>query len=81
MSAYSDGMDKRPSVVVHVVAASKDGVTEYWVTATPRKQATTAVHLFVGPDWWVTLTNRQLTPEQIALLDLRRDDVRPLNID
>jgi len=64
---------------LYVVAASKDGQTEYWIAATGPKEAALAVQLHVGPEWRVTLTNRQLTAAQIAALDLRPDDVRRLD--
>jgi len=63
---------------VYVVAASKGGETEYWVAATNPKEATVAVQLVVGPAWKVKLTNRRLTPPQLAELNLRPDDVRRL---
>jgi|AmaraimetFIIA100_FD_contig_41_223796_length_638_multi_4_in_0_out_0_1 hypothetical protein len=62
----------------HVVAASKDGHTEYWVAATRPNEATVAVQLLVGPTWKVKLTNRRLTPNQLAELSLRPADVRRL---
>jgi hypothetical protein len=61
---------------VHVVAASKDGHTDYWIAATRRKEATTAVQHVVGPAYLVRLTNRQLTASEIAALNLRPDEVR-----
>jgi hypothetical protein len=64
---------------IYVVAASKDGKTEYWVAATSPKHATAAVQLAIGPAWKVRLTNRRLTPTQLAELRLRPDDVRRLS--
>ena len=64
---------------IYVVAATKDGRTEYLVAATSPIQATAAVQLVVGPTWKVKLTNRRLTPTQLAELKLRPDDVRRLS--
>jgi hypothetical protein len=71
-------MGKASVGAVYVVAASKDGKTEYWAAATSAKDATTAVQLAVGPAWEVRLTNRRLMPNQLAELNLRPDDVRRL---
>ncbi len=60
----------------YVVAASKNGKTEFWAAATGPKQATAAVQLVLGPDWSVKLTNRRLTRAQVAALKMRPDDVR-----
>ena len=69
-------MGKGYAGAIYVVAASKDGKTEYWVAATNPKEATVAVQLVLGPSWKVKLTNRRLTPTQLAELSLRPDDVR-----
>jgi hypothetical protein len=72
-------MGRAYATAIYVVAASKGGKTDYWVAATSPKEATTAVQLFVGPAWRVRLTNRRLTPAQLAELNLGPDDVRRLN--
>jgi hypothetical protein len=61
---------------IYVVAAAKNGKTEYWVAATSPKEATAAVQLVVGPSWKTRLINRRLTPAQVAELSLQPDDVR-----
>jgi len=71
-------MGKEYLGAVYVVAASKEAKTEYWVAATPPKEAALAVQLVLGPTWKVALTNRRLTPSQRAELNLRLDDVRRL---
>jgi len=71
-------MSKRYAGSLYVVAASKDGKTEYWVAATSPNQATAAIQLKVGPEWSVQLTSRRLTPSQRAELALRPDEVRHL---
>ena len=64
---------------IYVVAASKDGQTEYWAAATSPKQATAAVQLVLGTTWKIKLINRRLTPAQVAELSLQPDDVRRLS--
>jgi hypothetical protein len=71
-------MGKEYLGAVYVVAASKEGKTEYWVAATPLKEAVVAVQLVLGPTWKVALTDRRLTLSQRAELNLRLDDVRRL---
>ena len=59
---------------IYVVAASKDGQTEYWAAATSPKQATAAVQLVLST-WKIKLINRRLTPAQVAELSLQPDDL------
>jgi hypothetical protein len=63
---------------VHVVEATKDGVTEYWAAATHREDAIAAVRSQVVQDWSLVLTERRLTREQFAELKMRRNSVRKL---
>jgi hypothetical protein len=71
-------MGKHYAGGIYVLAASKDGKTDYWVAATKPKEATVAVQLALGPAWKVRLTDRRLTPNQVAELQLRPDEVRRL---
>jgi hypothetical protein len=64
---------------IYVVAASKDGKTEYWAAATSPKEATAAVQLVVGPAWKIKFINHRLTPAEVAELSLQPDDVRRLS--
>jgi hypothetical protein len=63
---------------IYVVAATKDGEIEYWVAATPRAKAGSAVKEMLPPRWTVTVTDRRLTPNQVAELKLRANGVRKL---
>jgi hypothetical protein len=47
---------------IYVVAATKDGETEYWAAATPRAKAAFAVKEMLPPGWACTVTDRHLTP-------------------
>jgi hypothetical protein len=60
---------------VFIVTASKEGQIEEWIAATSPKEAVVAVQLQAGPEWRVELTNRRLTPTEIASLNLRAGDV------
>ncbi len=72
-------MGKFYAGAIYMIAASKDGKTEYWAAATSPKEATAAVQLAVGPAWKIKLINRRLTPAQVAELSLQPDDVRRLS--
>jgi hypothetical protein len=63
---------------VYIVAATKDIQTEYWVTATRREEAVAAVQQLLTPGWAATLTERRITPKQVAVLHLRPNGVRKL---
>jgi hypothetical protein len=60
---------------IYVVAATKDGKTDYWVAATRREDAVIAVELLLGPGWTVALTDRRVSPQQIDALKLRPNGV------
>jgi hypothetical protein len=60
---------------IYVVAAVKDGQTEYWAAATIRADAVDAVKRQLPPGWDVFLTERQLTPQKIKALKLRPNAV------
>lgn len=64
---------------VSVVAATKGGRTEFWAAATSRDAAVAAVQEQLPPGWIPSLTNRYLTPDQVAELNLRPNGVRKLN--
>jgi hypothetical protein len=63
----------------YVVAATKDGNTEYWAAATLREDAADTVGSQLGPGWTLTLTDKRLTPEAIAELKMRANCIRKLD--
>jgi hypothetical protein len=63
---------------IYVVVATKDGETEYWAAATHRAKAASAVKEILPPGWTGTVTDRLLTPDQVAGLNLRANGVRKL---
>ena len=63
---------------VYVVAATKDGETEYWAAATPREEAIGAVRERLPPGWTAGLTVSCITVEHAATLNLRPNGVRLL---
>ena len=63
---------------IHVVAATKDGVIEYWAAAVPQTQAVAAVQAQLAPDWRLFLTNRRLPIAKVAALKLRPGTIRRL---
>jgi hypothetical protein len=63
---------------VHIVAATKDSQTEYWVAATRREEAVAAVQQLLVPGWTVSLTDRRISPAQASVLHLRPNGVRKL---
>jgi hypothetical protein len=74
----SSGMRNRWTGDVQIVAATKDSQTEYWVAATRREEAVAAVHQLLVPGWTETLTDRRISPAQVAVLHLRPNGVRKL---
>jgi hypothetical protein len=72
-------MRKRWARDVHIVAATKDSRTEYWVAATRREEAVAAVQQLLAPGWTATLSaDRRISPSQVAVLHLRPNGVRKL---
>jgi hypothetical protein len=63
---------------VFIVAATKDGQTEYWAAATRRQEAVAAVLERLPPGWKATLTVGRLTVEEVEALKLRSNGVRQL---
>jgi hypothetical protein len=63
---------------VHVVATSKGNMTVYWAAATDLAEAVAIVQQRLPPGWTAVLTDRQLTPDEIASLKLRPGGVRQL---
>jgi hypothetical protein len=63
---------------VHVVEATKDGVTEYWAVTTHREDAVAAVRSQLHSDWYLVLTERRLTRKQRAELKMPQNSVRKL---
>lgn len=66
--------DEQPGGI-HIVAATRDGRTEYWAAATIRANAVDAVRQQI-----VALTERRLTPEKVAELKMRPNSVRQLGV-
>ena len=56
---------------VSVVVATGVGKIEYWVAATQREAAMSTVQQLLAPGWTAVLTDRRLTPKQVAALKLR----------
>jgi hypothetical protein len=63
---------------IYVVATSKGNMTVYWAAATPQADAVSAVEQRLPPGWTAILTDRRLTPDEIASLRLRPGGVRQL---
>jgi len=63
---------------VFIIAAAKDGQTEYWAAATPREDAVAAVQERLPPGWKATLTVRRLPIEEVEALKLHPNGVRQL---
>jgi hypothetical protein len=63
---------------VYVVATSKGNMTVYWAAATKQAEAVTTVQQRIPPGWTAILTDRRLTPDQVASLRLRPGGVRQL---
>jgi hypothetical protein len=63
---------------VHIVAATKDSQTEYWVAATQCEEAVAAVQQLLLPGWTASLTDRRISSAQAAVLHLRANDVRKI---
>jgi hypothetical protein len=71
-------MTNTPAGAIHVVATSKGNMTVYWAAATLEAEAVATVQRRLPPGWTAILTDRQLTPDQVAILKLRPGDVRQL---
>jgi len=71
-------MRERWAGEVCIVAATKDSQTEYWAAATGREEAVAAVRKLLAPGWTATLTDRRISPKQIAVLHLPPNGVRKL---
>jgi hypothetical protein len=64
---------------IYVIAATKGSEVEYWAAAAPRDQALDAVQLMLAPGWTASaVTERNVTPDQVAALNLHPGDVRKL---
>lgn len=66
------------SHVIYLVAATKDELTEYWIAATPRDAAISAVNDQLGPGWSLILLDQVRPPELAAELNLPANSVRKL---
>jgi hypothetical protein len=63
---------------ISVVVATGVGKIEYWVAATQREAAVSAVQPLLAPGWTAVLSDRRLSPKQIAVLKLRPGGARKL---
>jgi hypothetical protein len=61
---------------IYVIAATKDGRTEY--CAVLENRAIEAVRDQIGPGWKLSLTTKRLTAAQVAELKMRTNSVRQL---
>jgi hypothetical protein len=79
------GMNNAFAGRIYVVAATKDGQTEFWAAATPRKTAAAEVQQLLPTGWMAVPTGWRLTPEKVAELNMRANSVRivpmPVEID
>ena len=64
---------------VYVVAATKDGQTEFWAAATPRARAAAAVQRLLPLGWTAFATGWRLTPGKVAELSMHINSVRKLD--
>jgi hypothetical protein len=60
---------------IRVVAAAKADDVEYWAVAAPRDSAVSTVQNLLAIGWKVALTERRITRDQVAALNLRPGDV------
>jgi hypothetical protein len=63
---------------IYVVAATKDGKTEYWAAATLREHAVDEVRKALGPGWNASFTERRIATETMRDLKMQRLSVRKL---
>jgi hypothetical protein len=63
---------------IHVIAATKDGKTEYWAAATRREHAVDEVRKALPPGWNATFTERRISAETVRGLKMQRMSVRKL---
>jgi hypothetical protein len=61
---------------IYIVEASKEDEVQYWAAATLPENATRAVLDHLGQDWSAKLTDRQLSSEYAALLEVPPGRVR-----
>jgi hypothetical protein len=64
---------------IHVVAATKDGRTEYWAASVPESRALEEVRQKIPAGWHLSLTNKRLSTAKAAGLKMRLNSVRQLN--
>ena len=63
---------------VYVVSATKNGQSEFWAAATPRRVAAAQVQRSLPPGWKATLTSWRLSRGRAAELEMRPNTVRKL---
>jgi hypothetical protein len=63
---------------VYVVAVTNGSETRYWAAAVPQHRALDEVQRKLAAGWRALLTDRRLTPEQIAELKIGSNSVQEL---
>ena len=64
--------------LIYVVSATKNGQSEFWAAATPRRVAAAQVQRSLPPGWKATLTSWRLSSGRAAELEMRPNTVRKL---
>jgi hypothetical protein len=76
--AYLAFMEREYAGGIHVIAATKDGKTEYWAAATRREHAVDEVRKALPPGWNATFTERRISVETARQLKMQRMSVSKL---
>ena len=63
---------------IYVVAATKDGQTEFWAAATRRGSAAAAVQQLLPLGWTAVVTGWHLAPGKVAEFNMRANSVRKI---
>jgi hypothetical protein len=64
--------------VLYVVTATKNGQSEFWAAATPRRVAAAQVQRSLPPGWKAIVTSWRLSRGRAAELEMRTNTVRKL---
>lgn len=72
------GMGKRSASNIYIVVAKKDGQTEFWAAATPRRRAAAQVQQLLLPGWTAVLMGWRLNADRAAALKMIPNTVRRL---
>jgi hypothetical protein len=66
---------------IQVVGATDGEITHYFAAAVPRDKAEATVQGMLDEGWAATLTNRHLTLDQAAKLNIRPGQVKRLELE